>query len=240
MKLEREALPPIGDHRLPSHATSARMRAPAWKRGLDIALVLLVAPILLPVAMIIAAAVRVGSAGPVFFRQERIGFRGEKFVMLKFRTMKAGADQKSHEAHVARLIERNLPLTKLDAKGDARVTRVGAFLRASAMDELPQLVNVLWGQMSLVGPRPSLQSEYEKLSKMQQERFSTLPGMTGLWQVSGKNRTTFDEMIDLDIRYARTKSLSLDVWILLRTLPVVMDGVVAWLGRRQAPQPTAD
>jgi lipopolysaccharide/colanic/teichoic acid biosynthesis glycosyltransferase len=198
------------------------VRLQLWKRPLDIACILIGIPLLLPLILIIAIAIKVSSKGPILFRQERVGFLGKRFTLLKFRTMPAGADTAVHEAHVASLMETNGPMTKLDAHGDARLTPIGRPLRAAGLDELPQLINVLCGEMSLVGPRPCLPNEYDRLLPWQRERFHTLPGLTGLWQVSGKNRTTFSEMIDLDIQYVRNKSPWLDFKIMLRTVPVMM------------------
>lgn len=195
---------------------------PLWKRVLDIACLLIAIPLLLPLILIIAVTVKVSSKGPLLFRQERVGFLGRKFTLLKFRTMTVGSATAVHEAHVASLIESNGPMLKLDAHGDSRLTPVGKPLRAAGLDELPQLINVLRGEMSLVGPRPCLPNEYDRLLPWHRERFCTLPGLTGLWQVSGKNRTTFSEMIDLDIQYVRKKSPWLDIKIMLRTIPVMM------------------
>jgi lipopolysaccharide/colanic/teichoic acid biosynthesis glycosyltransferase len=206
-------------------ATSAAEFAsvPPWKRVLDISCLLLAIPVLLPLTLIVAIIVKVGSKGPLLFRQERVGFLGRKFTLFKFRTMVVDSDTAIHEAHVANLIKSNGPMTKLDSRGDCRLTPFGRPLRAAGLDELPQLINVLRGEMSLVGPRPCLPSEYEEFLPWQRERFRTLPGLTGLWQASGKNRTTFSEMIDLDIQYVRKKSPWLDLAIMLRTIPVMMD-----------------
>jgi len=136
--------------------------------------------------------------------------------------MVPGADTAVHEAHMARLIETNGPMTKLDAHGDNRLIPCGRMLRAAGVDELPQLINVLRGEMSIVGPRPCLPSEYDKHLPWQKERFHTLPGLTGLWQVSGKNRTTINEMIEIDIRYVRTRSPLLDLKIMIMTIPVLL------------------
>ena len=198
---------------------------PLWKRALDIACVLIVIPLLLPLILITAVIIKVGSKGPLLFRQERIGLLGKRFVLLKFRTMTPGSGTAVHEAHVARLMQSNGPMTKLDAHGDARLIPFGRLLRAAGLDELPQLINVLRGEMSLVGPRPCLPGEYDRYLPWQRERFRTLPGLTGLWQVSGKNRTTFNEMIDFDIQYIRMQSPWLDLKIMLKTIPVVMDEV---------------
>ena len=139
--------------------------------------------------------------------------------------MVSGADTAVHETHAASLIQSNRPMTKLDTHGDPRVTFFGRLLRMAGVDELPQLINVLRGEMSFVGPRPCTPSEYNEYLPWQTERFLTQPGLTGLWQVSGKNRTTFNEMIDLDIQYVRERSLWLDLKIILKTIPAVMTEV---------------
>ncbi|HEY4301493.1 MAG TPA: sugar transferase, partial [Candidatus Didemnitutus sp.] len=146
-----------------------------------------------------------------------VGYMGRRFKIYKFRTMKVGADTAGHQAYFKELVGTNAPMQKLDVKGDVRLIPLGWLLRASGLDELPQLINVILGDMSIVGPRPCLPPEYDLYLPWQRERFTTMPGLTGLWQVSGKNRTTFDEMIRLDIRYAKTKSLSLDLQIMVRT-----------------------
>jgi lipopolysaccharide/colanic/teichoic acid biosynthesis glycosyltransferase len=212
--------------RRPPSATAASAanfpRVPLWKRALDISCLLIAFPSLLPMMFIIAILIKVTSKGPVLFKQERVGFLGKRFILFKFRTMIDGADTTAHENHVASLIETNGPMTKLDAHGDERLIPVGRLLRAAGLDELPQLVNVLRGEMSLVGPRPCLPSEYNSHFPLQRERLRTLPGLTGLWQVSGKNRTTFNEMIDFDIQYIRTQSLWLDLKIMLKTIPALL------------------
>jgi lipopolysaccharide/colanic/teichoic acid biosynthesis glycosyltransferase len=201
-----------------------RTAVPAWKRALDLACLLIAVPSLLPLMTIIAALIKITSKGSVLYKQERVGLFGRTFTLYKFRTMIEGADTATHEQHVASLIETNGPMTKLDA-GDKRLIPVGRLLRAAGLDELPQLINVAKGEMSLVGPRPCLPIEYNRFLPWQRERFHTLPGLTGLWQVSGKNRTTFNEMIEWDIKYKRTKSLWLDLKIMLKTVPAVMTEV---------------
>lgn len=161
------------------------------------------------------------SPGPIFFRQERIGYMGRKFVLYKFRTMRMNAETASHRAHFSELVTSNRPMQKLDAKRDTRLVPGGWLLRASGLDELPQIINVLRGEMSIVGPRPCIPYEYEQYSAWQRARFSSAPGLTGLWQVSGKNRTTFDEMIRLDIAYSQRKSLWLDLKIVALTIPAL-------------------
>ena len=198
------------------------VRVPGWKRGLDIALVLLVLPLLLPLALFIAIVIRLVSSGPVLFKQERVGLLGQRFMCFKFRTMFVGADTTVHQGHFSRLMESDAPMVKLDTNGDPRLIPFGLLLRSSGLDELPQIMNVLRGEMSLVGPRPCLPCEFEKYLPWQKERFNTVPGLTGLWQVSGKNRTTFIEMIQLDIQYARKKSVWLDLKIILKTIPALV------------------
>lgn len=193
-----------------------------WKRVLDLTLILLALPLLVPLVIVVAALIRVVSAGPVLFKQERVGFLGRRFMCFKFRTMFVGADAVMHQGHLQHLMASNTPMTKMDSEGDPRIIPFGRLLRASGLDELPQLINVLRGEMSLVGPRPCLPYEYEKYLPWQKERFASVPGLTGLWQVSGKNRTTFVEMIHLDIRYAREKSVWADIIILLRTVPALV------------------
>jgi len=185
-------------------------------------LVVLALPLLLPLMMLIALIIRMVSAGPVLFKQERIGYRGGRFLCYKFRTMFVNADTGIHQGHLDQLMNSDAPMVKMDLKGDPRIIPFGRVLRASGLDELPQLINVLCGDMSLVGPRPCVFYEYEKYLPWQRERFNTLPGLTGLWQVSGKNRTTFTEMIKLDIQYARNKTLWLDLKIIFKTVPALL------------------
>jgi lipopolysaccharide/colanic/teichoic acid biosynthesis glycosyltransferase len=198
------------------------VQVPRWKRVLDIFIVLMALPLAIPLALIIAVLIRSVSDGPVLFRQERVGYLGRKFMCFKFRTMFVGVDAATHEGHLCNLMTSNTPMTKMDSKGDPRIIPFGLLLRSSGLDELPQLINVLCGDMSLVGPRPCLSYEYEKYLPWQKERFSTAPGLTGLWQVSGKNHTTFVEMIELDIKYAKTKNLWLDLRIILQTIPALI------------------
>jgi lipopolysaccharide/colanic/teichoic acid biosynthesis glycosyltransferase len=189
---------------------------------LDLALIIMAFPVLLPLAMLIGLLIRIVSAGPVLFKQERIGYLGERFLCYKFRTMFVNSDTAVHQGHLNQLMNSDAPMMKMDSHGDPRIIPFGRLLRASGLDELPQLINVLRGEMSLVGPRPCVAYEYEKYMPWQQERFNTVPGLTGLWQVSGKNRTTFTEMIQLDIKYARTKTIWLDLKIILKTVPALL------------------
>jgi lipopolysaccharide/colanic/teichoic acid biosynthesis glycosyltransferase len=204
----------------------ASSRVPLWKRILDCALVVLAAPVWLPLGLLIAVWVKLVSPGPVLFRQERIGHMGSRFRCLKFRTMKVNANAEVHRDHLNRLMTSNRPMQKLDTSGDHRLIFGGLWLRALGVDELPQLINVLRGEMSLVGPRPSTAYEYEMFQPWHRRRCETLPGLTGLWQVKGKNRTTFEQMMELDLRYVETKSLFLDVKILASTPMAILTQAV--------------
>jgi lipopolysaccharide/colanic/teichoic acid biosynthesis glycosyltransferase len=199
---------------------------PGWKRALDIVCSLAALPVLLPLVTIIAMITKVSSPGPVLFKQSRVGLRGKQFLCYKFRTMKMNADTTVHQAYLTQLMGSNAPMVKMDAKKDTRLIPGGWLLRATGLDELPQIINVLLGEMSLVGPRPCIPYEYENYTIWQKQRFMSLPGLTGLWQVSGKNKTTFSEMIHLDIRYANTKSLWLDLKIMLMTVPALLQQVI--------------
>lgn len=203
-------------------AMNAKLNAttPGWKRILDRTLICLALPVVLPVSALVALWVRCVSKGPVFFRQERVGYLGKRFTIIKFRTMCAGADTRVHEGHTARLMKSGGKLVKLDAT-DSRIIPFGKWIRAAGLDELPQLINVWRGDMSLVGPRPCVVAEFEKYQNWQMERFNTLPGLTGLWQVNGKNNTTFEEMIQFDIEYSRNQAVALDLEIMFRTLPAL-------------------
>jgi lipopolysaccharide/colanic/teichoic acid biosynthesis glycosyltransferase len=186
-------------------------------RTLDIFCCLLALPLLATGVLVMTAVTGIISPGPVFFRQERIGFKGRRFKIWKFRTMQVAAKSTVHQVHFNRLVESNLPMVKLDDQRDTRLIPGGWILRASGLDELPQLLNILRGEMSVVGPRPCIPSEFEAYLPSHRERFNAAPGLTGLWQVSGKNRTTFEEMVRLDIHYARHASLALNLKIMLRT-----------------------
>lgn len=200
----------------------ARGRVPAWKRILDCTLVLLTMPLWLPVGVVVAVFVKIVSPGPAIFRQERIGHMGARFRCLKFRTMKVNADATVHREHLNHLMTSGRPMKKLDSTGDSRLIPGGLWLRTLGVDELPQLFNVVCGDMSLVGPRPSTAYEYEMFQPRHRLRCGSLPGLTGLWQVNGKNRTTFERMMELDIEYVEKKSLWLDIQILARTGPAIL------------------
>jgi lipopolysaccharide/colanic/teichoic acid biosynthesis glycosyltransferase len=194
---------------------------PAWKRALDLTLLILLLPGLLLLGALVALVVKFGSSGPVFFRQRRVGYRGREFVCWKFRTMVVNAETDSHRRHTQELIKSRAQMVKLDLRKDPRLIPLGSLLRASGLDELPQLFNVLRGEMSLVGPRPCIPYECEAYEPWHWGRFEVAPGLTGLWQVSGKNRTTFEQMVLLDIEYSKRLSLWLDLKIILKTLPAL-------------------
>jgi lipopolysaccharide/colanic/teichoic acid biosynthesis glycosyltransferase len=195
---------------------------PAWKRAMDIVGALSGLFLLCPLLLLIAVLIKIVSPGPVIFSQVRVGYLRKPFSLWKFRTMKFGADTSAHQYFSGNFINFDRPMTKLDMNDDPRIILFGGILRGLGLDELPQLVNVLRGDMSLVGPRPCLPYEAQQYLLWQIRRFDAIPGLTGLWQVSGKNRTTFKEMVRLDITYARKTSFWLDVKILLKTLPAIM------------------
>lgn len=195
---------------------------PAWKRVLDLSVILVLSPVLVLAALIVAVIIKCGSRGPVLFRQLRVGHKGRIFTCLKFRTMHVGAETSSHQGYTTHLIKSEAPMTKLDAGNDPRVIPFGSIVRATGLDELPQLINVLRGEMSLVGPRPCIPYEWEAYDAWQRHRFDAVPGLSGLWQVSGKNRTTFNQMVNLDIQYSKQASLWLDLQIILKTVPVLV------------------
>ena len=147
-------------------------------------------------------------------------------MILKFRTMKVNVETQSHERHLEQLIHGDRPMTKLDASGDPRIIPGGRILRAMGLDELPQLFNVLRGEMSLVGPRPCTPHEFSRYQLWQHERVNAPPGLTGYWQVNGKNKTTFTEMINMDIFYTKNMSLWLDLTIMVKTFPAVLSQVM--------------
>ncbi|MCX4240996.1 sugar transferase [Paraliomyxa miuraensis] len=171
-----------------------------------------------PVMLITAAAIRITDPGPVLFRQVRAGRNGRKFTMLKFRSMVMDAEKR--KAELMHLNEMDGPVFKI--KRDPRITAVGRFIRKTSIDELPQLLNILWGDMSLVGPRPPLPSEVDQYEPWQRRRLSVKPGLTGMWQVSGRNQIDFDEWMKMDLDYIDNWSLWLDIKIILKTVPAVV------------------
>ncbi|MFL5802970.1 MAG: sugar transferase [Roseiflexaceae bacterium] len=194
------------------------------KRVMDLALVLLAAPLLLPLAALIAWAIKRDSPGPAIFKQQRVGKSGRLFMTYKFRTMVVDAEER--KADLAALNEADGPIFKI--RNDPRMTRLGRILRRTSMDELPQLWNVVRGEMSLVGPRPPTPEEAARYEEWHKRRLEVKPGLTGLWQVLGRSDTSFDEMVRLDIYYAESWSPGMDLRILLQTIPVVISGKGAY------------
>jgi lipopolysaccharide/colanic/teichoic acid biosynthesis glycosyltransferase len=216
-------LKPFIDLRLGASTHSApRPARSRRKRALDLALagilLLLTSPVWLALAIAIVATTR----GPVLFRQRRIGLDGKPFTLLKFRSMQYGVSEAIHERFVSAMISAPPAVAGPQAaihklQNDPRITPIGRWMRRTSLDELPQLINVLRGEMSLVGPRPPLAYEVAKYESWQYERLAARPGITGLWQVSGRNRLTYFEMCQTDVRYVRNWSFSMDLRIILRT-----------------------
>lgn len=199
------------------------------KRRFDIIVTLLLLPFLCPIVLLVALAIYLDSRGPIFFRQTRIGQDGKAFTLLKFRSMVANNDDALHRSAVQRFIQgqqlnphaSNANYYKL--ANDQRITRVGKFMRKTSLDELPQFWNVLRGEMSLVGPRPPLPYEVALYSPHDLLRLSGKPGLTGLWQVYGRNRVPFEMMVQMDIAYLEVQSLLFDVQLILLTIPGVLE-----------------
>ncbi len=200
------------------------------KRLMDILISAAALAALSPLLLVVAILVKLDSPGAVFFVQERVGLNGRTFRMIKFRSMRADSDPAIHKAFLEKMIQNGEDHHELDANGnpvykiinDPRITRLGQFIRKTSVDELPQLFNVLRGDMSLVGPRPPIQYEVDAYKDWHMKRLYIRPGLTGLWQVSGRNRLTFDQMVQLDIAYIEQWSLWTDIKILFRTIPVVL------------------
>jgi exopolysaccharide biosynthesis polyprenyl glycosylphosphotransferase len=198
------------------------------KRGFDVVGASLLLLLLSPLMLLIAVLVKASSRGPVFYTQKRVGEGGTEFDFIKFRSMRTDADDGSHKAYALEWIRENKAAAEdggeklYKIKDDPRITPIGRFIRRFSIDELPQLVNVLRGDMSLVGPRPPIPYEVEAYRDWHRRRLDGPQGITGLWQVSGRNRLSFDEMVRLDIEYLERWSLALDLKILLRTVGVVL------------------
>jgi exopolysaccharide biosynthesis polyprenyl glycosylphosphotransferase len=190
------------------------------KRTFDLVVSGLVLIAGIPVWLTIAAAVKLSSRGPVFYRDRRVGLGEQEFGMLKFRTMRADAAVQQAELEASN--EADGPLFKI--REDPRVTSVGAFLRRFSLDEMPQVWNVLRGEMSLVGPRPLPLRDYERLETWHRKRYLVLPGVTGLWQISGRSNLGFDDLVRLDFYYLENWSIWLDISILGKTIPAVLSG----------------
>jgi lipopolysaccharide/colanic/teichoic acid biosynthesis glycosyltransferase len=174
---------------------------------------------------VLALCIKAVSPGPVLFTQRRVGLGGRPFTCLKFRTMHTGADTTAHQSHTAHLVRGDRVMTKLDHLHDPRIIAGGRWIRKAGLDELPQLFNILCGHMSLVGPRPCIPYEFEKYCHCKRQRVCITPGLTGLWQVSGKNGTTYDEMVQLDLQYSRKITPLNDLSILFKTIPTFVSQV---------------
>jgi lipopolysaccharide/colanic/teichoic acid biosynthesis glycosyltransferase len=205
---------------------------PTWKRLLDLSLIFLTSPVWLSTMGFVSLWILMVSPGPLLYRQERIGYRGRRFMILKFRTMHVNSETISHEGYFEKLMQNNCPMTKLDVRGDARLIRGGRILRALGLDELPQLFNVIRSEMSLVGPRPCTPHEFDRYRPEQKLRVNAPPGLTGYWQVNGKNQTSFSQMISMDIYYGQHMSVLMDLGIILKTLPAIGIQVCEAIGRK--------
>jgi exopolysaccharide biosynthesis polyprenyl glycosylphosphotransferase len=204
------------------------------KRLVDFIFAAFLLIVLSPVFLAVAILIKRDSEGPIIFKQRRIGMNGKPFTFLKFRSMFVNNNNEIHKKYVTELIRNS---SNSDLKGengsfkierDPRVTKIGRILRRTSLDELPQLVNVLKGEMSLVGPRPPLPYEVELYTVKHMKRLDTMPGITGWWQINGRCQKNFEEMIDLDLYYIEHRSIMLDLKILLRTISVVLDRKGAW------------
>jgi lipopolysaccharide/colanic/teichoic acid biosynthesis glycosyltransferase len=221
----RAALDSVHGGERGGRAPIKRLAVAGVRRTCDVLVAGVLLVVLAPLMAVLALAIRLDSPGPALFRQRRVGRGQREFTLCKFRTMDADADAARHREYVQTLIgdarasERG-HLYKLSV--DDRVTRVGRRLRAWSLDELPQLFNVLRGEMALVGPRPVIPYEVACYPEAYLARFAVKPGLTGLWQVSGRNERTYDEMVRFDVEYAAADSLLLDLRILVRTVPVVL------------------
>lgn len=210
-------------------STAPKQGQEAAKRVLDVSLSLTLIVILSPLLLLLWCLVRSTSAGPALFRQQRVGRDRRPFTMLKLRTMYVDNDDRVHRDYVTNMLSADRaavagPDGLFKLAGDPRVTRLGAWLRRSSLDELPQLFNVLHGDMSLVGPRPVLPWEAQLFEEWHQRRFLVKPGITGLWQVSGRSRLTMRQALELDVEYAVCQSLRLDLIIIFGTVPAILRG----------------
>jgi exopolysaccharide biosynthesis polyprenyl glycosylphosphotransferase len=187
---------------------------------MDVTLALVALILLSPFLLLVAILIKLDSPGPVIYKQTRVGKQGKTFTFFKFRSMKTNADQLIEE--LQQYNETGGPTFKISQ--DPRRTRVGKFIRRTSLDELPQLFNILSGHMSFVGPRPPIDREVEQYNDWHHRRLEVTPGLTGLWQVSGRSKLSFDDMVKLDIYYAENWSLWLDIKILIRTIPAVLKG----------------
>jgi lipopolysaccharide/colanic/teichoic acid biosynthesis glycosyltransferase len=214
--------------RAAAQRTEARLRRRSvfFKRLFDVSLACLLLALCTPLSIVVAVLIKLTSSGPVLFRQERIGRHGRPFVMYKLRTMAHGADPSVHEAYFQQYVK-GVPAPGEDGviykmRRDFRITPVGRVLRRLALDEIPQLINVVKGEMSLVGPRPPLEYEVQLYSAHDFQRLEVMPGMTGMWQIKGRDSVDFSTMVELDLEYIRRQSLLLDLGIVLATVPALV------------------
>ncbi|HEX6791977.1 MAG TPA: sugar transferase [Candidatus Krumholzibacteria bacterium] len=216
----------------PAIPLTGQSRAGAWsKRAFDVIFTLALAVLGLPFYLLIAALIKLTSEGPVLFVQERVGQDGRVFRFYKFRTMLVHASDHQHRSFAEDFIKGRLMTEEsgdrkvFKLQNDPRITSIGRFLRKTSLDELPQFINVLRGEMTLVGPRPPLAYELAHYKEWHRGRLAVKPGLTGLWQVSGRSTVPFDEMVMLDLYYIENWSLALDVKIIVRTVPVMLFGL---------------
>jgi lipopolysaccharide/colanic/teichoic acid biosynthesis glycosyltransferase len=218
-------------HRHRQEGDVGRRPGKAWldavlKRTLDLALALVLLFMVLPLLLIIAVAIRIDSRGPALFRQVRVGHRRGVFVMLKFRTMHVDCSDAMHRAYISQMMANTGEGTPVNGlcklTDDPRITRLGRLLRRTSLDELPQLINVLRGDMSLVGPRPMLAWEVKLLEDRHMARFAVKPGLTGLWQVSGRSALSMRQALELDVEYVKRRTMALDLAVLAKTGVVLL------------------
>jgi exopolysaccharide biosynthesis polyprenyl glycosylphosphotransferase len=217
---------------IPADTTRYYSPTSKLKRGFDLLASLLALLVTAPLMLVIALLIKRSSPGPVFFIQERLGRDGRPFKFYKFRSMKHNSDDAIHRQFAAMFIngdnegcsESNAGEEVFKLKADPRITRIGAWLRKTSLDELPQLFNIIKGDMSLVGPRPPISYEIENYQPWHMERLKAVPGLTGIWQVSGRSQVAFDDMCRMDIRYINQWSFWQDILIILKTVPVVLKG----------------
>ena len=213
----------------PIESTKTQKRYDFFKRVIDLAVTSMVLPMMLPVMAFIALLIRFDSPGPALFKQKRVGKDGRVFRIYKFRTMTHNLDNSRHQSFMKAFVQGEIGSEKADKAvfkpfTDSQVTRIGRILRKTSLDELPQLINILKGDMSLIGPRPNVLWEVEAYKGWHMERLSVLPGITGLAQVNGRSAISFDTIVRYDIEYARNKSLWLDLQILWKTFTSVVAG----------------
>ncbi|HEY8323686.1 MAG TPA: sugar transferase [Ktedonobacterales bacterium] len=200
------------------------------KRMLDVVFGLAMFAVALPIMVVVAVLVALDSPGPILYKQRRVGEDGQEFDLYKFRSMCHNADNGVHKKAIARYMKGERLNTARTSDSpfklgdDPRITRIGKFIRKTSLDELPQLWNIVTGEMSLVGPRPPIPYEVELYSKRAMQRLQGKPGLTGPWQVYGRDKVTFHEMVEMDIAYLRNRSLAYDLKLILLTIPAVLNG----------------